>query len=156
MEIKEIKEIVDNGFKELEPKIDVRFKAQFDNSKADIVKEIEGKKYKTEEEINELIKSKTSDLEAAVLDLKKAGLTAKESKKTLEERLHEGLKDSKEALTKMKNGAKGTVDAMLFKANEDLDPDNFSGDSYELATTDRTRGLYQSPFMPLWFRSLMP
>lgn len=157
MELKDIQGIVDNGFKDLEAKVDAKFQSQFDNSKKSIVSEIEAKGYKSEEDINKLIESKTADLEAAVLDLKKAGLTPKkESGKSFEERLAEGLVGSKDALTRMKNGSKGGVEAMLFKANEDLDPANFSGDSYELATTDRSRGLYQSPFMPLWFRTLMP
>jgi len=156
MEVKEIKEIVDNGFKDLEGKVDAKFQTQFENSKTDIIKQIEAKGYKSEAEINKLIESKTADLEAAVIDLKKAGFKAEKSNKSFKERLAEGMKGSKEALSNMKNGSKGAVDAMLFKADEDLDPANFSGDSYEIATRDNSRGLYQAPFMPLWFRSLMP
>lgn len=156
MEVKEIKDIVDSGFKDLEGKVDAKFQTQFENSKTDIVRQIEEKGYKSESEINKLIESKTADLEAAVIDLKKAGMASSKNTKSFEERLAEGLVGSKAALTNMKNGTKGAVDAMLFKADADLDPGNFSGDSYEIATRDDSRGLRQTPFMPLWFRSLMP
>jgi len=158
MEIKEIQEIVDNGFKGLDGKIDARFEDKFKAEKSLLVTEIEAKGYKTSEEIDALIKTKMADIEAAVIDLKKAGIKEVKSKgiKSLKEYFADGFSDIKEQMKGMvgKTGTKFSV--MLTKANEDLDPGAFSGDSLEIATTDRARGMYQQPFMPQWFRNLLP
>src|SRR5690554_3903802 len=94
MEATEIKNIVDAGFKDLEGKVDTKFQTQFEASKADIVKEIEKKGYKSEEEINTLISAKTADLEAAVIDLKKKNIEFKgKDKKSFSQYLGEALKE---------------------------------------------------------------
>jgi len=158
MEIKDIKEIVDKGFEGLDGKIDARFEDKFKAEKSLIVTEIEEKGYKTAAEIDELIKSKMADIEAAVVDLKKAGFKEVKNKgiKSLKEYFADGFADAKE---KMKGivGKTGTnFNVMLTKAAEDLDDSNFSNGSLEIATTDRSRGLFQQPFMPQWFRNLLP
>jgi len=157
MEIKEIQEIVDNGFKGLDGKIDARFEDKFKAEKGLLVTEIEQKGYKTEAEIETLIKSKIADIEAAVVDLKKSGLTEfKLKSKGFKGLLFEGMNLVKEGLKDLKDGkGSGTVKTMLTKANEDLDDDNFSGDSLSIATRE-TRGLHENPFRPQWFRNILP
>lgn len=157
MDVKEIKESVDAGFKDLEGKVDVKFQAQFESSKTDIVAEIEAKGYKTQEEIEALLKEKMADIESAVIDLKKAGLTEiKVKAKGFKEIIGAALTEAKADLLVMhkKSGEKASI--VLTKANEDLDPANFSGDSLEIATTDRARGMYMQPYAPQWFRNLLP
>lgn len=157
MEVKEIKEIVDNGFKDLEGKVDAKFQTQFENSKTDIVKQIEEKGYKSEEEINKLIESKTADLEAAVIDLKKAGFKAENEKPmSFKDLMKKGMSENKDGLSSLQNGKSRSASAILFKADEDMNDSNWSNDSLAIATTDRSRGLYESPFAPVWFRNLMP
>src|SRR6476659_177351 len=158
MEIKDIKEIVDKGFEGLDGKIDARFEDKFKAEKSLIVTEIEEKGYKTAEEIDSLIKSKMANIEAAVVDLKKAGFKEVKNKETksLKEYFADGFADIKDQMKGMvgKTGTKFNV--MLTKAAEDLDDSNFTGNGLEIATTDRSRGLYQQPFMPQWFRNLLP
>lgn len=157
MEIKDIKEAVDLGFKDFEGKVDEKFKTQFESSKNDLVTEIESKGYKTQAEIETIIKEKMADIEAAVVDLKKAGLTEiKPKAKGLKAIIGAALVEAKADLNNMVQKSGGRAEVMLFKANEDLDPANFSNDSLEIATTDRSRGMYMQPFMPQWFRNLLP
>lgn len=157
MDVKDIKEAVDLGFKDFEGKVDEKFKAQFESSKNDLVTEIEAKGYKTQEEIEALLKEKMADIESAVIDLKKAGLTEiKVKAKGFKAIIGAALTEAKNDLLVMhkKSGEKASI--VLTKAAEDLDPANFSGDSLEIATTDRARGLYMQPYMPQWFRNLLP
>lgn len=156
MELKEIQEIVENGFKGLDGKIDARFEDKFKAEKSALVTEIEAKGYKTAEQIEELIKAKMADIEAAVVDLKKAGLTEiKPKSKGLKGLFAEGLTASKDALKSLQGGKGGEVKAMLTKANEDLDDDNFTAGGLDIATRE-SRGLYEQPFMPQWFRNILP
>ena len=157
MEIKEIKEIVDAGLKSVEENVDKKFQAQFDSSKESLVAEIEAKGYKTAEEIEALIKEKMADIEATVIDLKKAGLTEiKVKAKGFKAIIAAALTEAKADLLGMVQKSGGRAEIMLFKANEDLNDANFSGDSLDIATTDRARGLYTQPYMPQWFRNLLP
>lgn len=157
MEIKEIQEIVDNGFKGIEANVDKKFTAQFESSKSAIVSEIESKGYKTAEEIETLIKTKMADIESAVLDLKKAGLKEiKPNVKGFKGMIADALIEAKADLLGMTKKSGGRAEIMLYKANEDLNDANFSGDSLEIATTDRSRGVYMQPYMPQWFRNLLP
>jgi len=157
MEIKEIQEIVDNGFKGIEANVDKKFTAQFESSKSAIVTEIEAKGYKTSEEIETLIKEKMADIESAVIDLKKAGLTEiKVKAKGFKAIIGAALTEAKTDLMGMVQKSGGRAEIMLFKANEDLNDANFSGDSLDIATTDRSRGMYSQPYMPQWFRNLLP
>lgn len=160
MEIKDIEKIVEDGFKGLDGKIDARFEDKFKSEKATIVDEVKEMGFKTEEEINELIKSKMADIEAQVIDLKKAGFTEIKPKvKGLKALIFAGLTEAKDSMKSLlkESGSKGkSVSVMLTKADEDLNDANFTGDSLEIATTDRSRGLYSQPFMPQWFRNLLP
>lgn len=157
MEATEIKNIVDAGFKDLEGKVDTKFQTQFESSKADIVKEIEAKGFLSKDAVDALIKEKTADLESAVIDLKKAGIKTKETEvRSLKSMLKDGMDGVKNGLSDIKNNKSRSASAILFKADEDLEDANWSGDSLAIATTDRSRGLYESPFAPVWFRNLMP
>lgn len=156
LETKDIQEIVDNGLKGLDGKIDSRFEDKFKAEKSALVTEIEAKGYKTAEEIDTLIKEKMADIEAAVVDLKKAGFKEVKGKvKGLKGLLFDGLTASKAALKEKQSGKDGDVKVLLTKANEDLDDDNFASDSLAIATRE-TRGLYEQPFMPQWFRNILP
>lgn len=157
MDIKEIEGIVEKGFQGLEGKVDTKFQAQFESSKAAIVTEIEAKGYKTAEEIETLIKEKMADIESAVIDLKKAGLNEIKPKiKGFKGIIGAALTEAKADLMGMVQKSGGKAEIMLYKANEDLNDANFSGDSLEIATTDRSRGMYMQPYMPQWFRNLLP
>lgn len=157
MEIKDIKEIVDKGFEGLDGKIDARFEDKFKAEKSLIVTEIEAKGYKTSEEIDALIKTKMADIESAVIDLKKAGLTEiKVKAKGFKAIIGAALTEAKADLMGMVQKSGGRAEIMLFKANEDLNDANFSGESLDIATTDRARGMYMQPYMPQWFRNLLP
>jgi len=156
MDVKEIKDIVDEGCKGLEGKMDERFKSQFESQKAEIVKEIEGKGFKSGEDIDKIISEKIKDLESTVLDLKKSGLGKSEGKpKSLKQLFGASMEETKQGLIDLKNNKTKSANLILTKADEDLDPANFANDSYEIATSER-RGLYESPFAPFWFRNLMP
>ncbi len=157
MELKEIQDIVNTGLKSVEENVDKKFQGQFESSKEALVAEIEAKGYKTAEEIDVLIKEKLKDIEATVIDIKKAGLTEiKVKAKGFKAIIGAALTEAKNDLLVMhkKSGEKASI--VLTKAAEDLDPANFSGDSLEIATTDRARGLYMQPYMPQWFRNLLP
>lgn len=157
MDGKEIKEAVDLGFKDLEGKVDEKLKGQFEASKTAIVTEIEAKGYKTAEEIEALIKTKMADIEATVIDLKKAGLKEiKPKAKGFKAIIGAALTEAKADILAMVQKSGGRAEVMLYKADEDLNDANFSGDSLEIATTDRSRGLYTQPYMPQWFRNLLP
>jgi len=156
--LKDIQEIVDASFKGIEANVDKKFVAQLEDAKTAIVTLIEAKGYQTPEQVETLIKSKMADIEAAVVDLKKAGFKEVKNKETksLKEYFADGFADIKDQMKGMvgKTGTKFNV--MLTKAAEDLDDSNFTGNGLEIATTDRSRGLYQQPFMPQWFRNLLP
>lgn len=158
MELKDIQEIVDASFKGIEANVDKKFVAQLEDAKTAIVTLIEAKGYQTPEQVETLIKSKMADIEAAVVDLKKAGFKEVKPKMPgLKGLLSEGMKEAKAEMSSLKSiGAKDkSITVMLTKANEDLDPGAFTNDALEIATTER-RGLYEQPFMPQWFRNLLP
>lgn len=129
MEATEIKNIVDAGFKDLEGKVDTKFQQQFESSKADIVKEIEEKGFLSKDAVDAIIKEKTADLESAVIDLKKAGIKTKETEvRSLKSMLKDGMDGVKNGLSDIKNNKSRSASAILFKADEDLDDANWSGE----------------------------
>jgi len=157
MEKKEIEELVEAGMKGLGPQVDGKVK----DAKESIIKEITEKGYRTETEVKDAIEAAVKEakesLEKEILEIKKASKKSSEPmKKSLHTALGEGMAQVKDDLSALKNGGKASVNIMLTKANEDLEPTNFTNDAYEIATTDRTRGLYESPFSPVWFRNLLP
>lgn len=164
MDVKEIEGIVDKGFEGFEGKVDEKFQKQFESGKAEIVKEINEKGYQSAEQVKEAVDAAVAEtketLGKEILEVKKSAIATKESgeKKTLYKSLGEGMRQDevKSSLIALKNGNIKEAKAMLFKADEDLDPTNFTNDAYEIATTDRTRGLYESPYSPVWFRNLLP
>lgn len=160
MEIKEIKEIVDAGLKGLEAKIGEElkgdFKEQFESAKSAIALVIEGKGYQTAEQVETALKAQKEGLEQIILELKKNSLQARSNeKKSFTDIVGSSLEDNKEVLGKLANKQSNEAVFVLTKANEDLDPANWAGDSYDIAASER-RGLYEFPFMPVWLRNLFP
>ncbi len=156
MEIKEIKEIVDAGFKGFEEKIGEDFKGQFESAKAAITSVIDAKGYQSAEQVEEVLRLKMKGLEETILELKKNSLqTAKQGKKSFIDIVGGSLTENKETLAKLMNKQVSEGTFVLTKAAEDLDPANWSGDSYDIAASER-RGLHEFPFMPIWLRNLFP
>jgi len=155
LETKDIEEIVGKGLKGLETQIDEKNKTQFEEGKKAIVAAIEEKGYQTPEQVEELIKGKMADLEKVVLDLKKSGLGEKKERKSFMDIVGGSLEENKETLGKLMNKQVSEGTFVLTKAAEDLDPANWSGDSYDIAASER-RGLHEFPFMPIWLRNLFP
>lgn len=157
MDVKEIQDIVDQGCKGIESKMDTKMATHFDSKKSELVKEIEAKGYISQEQVDKIVAEKIKDIEAEVIDLKKAGLKEVEPKaKGFKSMLFESMQEKADGLKGLKNNSSKSVSMMLTKADEDLDPANFTNDAYDIATTDRTRGLYEQPFMPQWYRNLLP
>lgn len=156
MEIKEIKEIVDLGFKGFEEKIGEDFKGQFESAKAAITQVMESKGYQTAEQVESALKAQKEGLEKIILDLKKNSLqTAQKGKKSFMDIVGGSLEENKETLSKLMGKQVSEGIFVLTKAAEDLDPANWSGDSYDIAASER-RGLQEFPFMPVWLRNLFP
>lgn len=156
MEAKEIKGLVDEGFKGLEGQVDAKFKSQFEASKDSIVSEIEEKGFLGKDAVDALIKEKTGDLEAAVLELKKKSIAVKSGEnKSFSQFLGEALKDNYSTLKNLatKKARNGEIE---LKADEDMNDSNFGTGALAFETTDRTRGMYEYPFMPLWLRNVLP
>lgn len=159
MDVKEIKDIVDNSVKDLEGKNQKAMEAV----KAEIVKEISEKGYKTDTEVNEAIEKAVKEakegLEKEILAVKKAAIATKEKSNniTFKDAIGNGLKEIKSELSALKNNSGKSANAMLFKANEEnVDEGNFANDALDILTQDRSRGLYENPFGPVWFRDLLP
>lgn len=158
MELKDIEGLVDKAVGGL----DEKNKKAIGDVKDAIVKDIEAKGFQSKDEVTSAIevalKAAKDEFEKELLEVKKASLEAKvmNETKSLDDVIGEGLKEVKEGLSGLKNGKTKSVTAMLTKADEDLDPTNFANDSYAIATTDRSRGLWESPFAPVWFRNLLP
>lgn len=153
MDVKEIEALVDKSVGALEGK---NIKA-VEAAKASIVKEIEEKGYQSKEEVDKAVKAAKDEIEKNMVEIKKAALEVKASQdpKTFEDLIGAQLKEKKGELSNIKNGKLTKSSLMLTKADEDLDPANFSNDSYAIATSER-RGLFESPFSPVWFRNLLP
>ena len=158
MELKEITDIVDAGFKGIEGKVDGKITEQLEAAKIATLKAIEEKGYKTEAEVKSSIDAAVKGLEVEILAVKKAAknVEAKGKSKSFKSYIGDGLLEAKESLKGLKSKSVSDVKVMLTKANEDLDPANFTGDSYEVATTERRGGLYETPYSPIWFRNLLP
>ena len=127
--------------------------------KTSIMEEVALKSYQTEDEVKAAIKSITDKYDADIVALQKSleqGKSTEDKPINFKDALGSGLKDAKENLLKMKNGGLNNGSVMLTKANEDLDPANWTGDSYEFASTSDRRGLYEFPFAPIWLRDLLP
>jgi len=156
MEIKDIKEIVDAGLKDVGAKVGEDFKAQFESAKSAIAQVIEAKGYQSAEQVEEVLKSKMKGLEETILELKKNSLQAnQEGKKSFKNIVGGSLEENKEVLGKLANKQSNEAVFVLTKAAEDLDPANWAGDSYDIAASER-RGLHEFPFMPIWLRNLFP
>lgn len=149
MELKEIEDIVTKGLSGVDKK--------FEASKEAIIKEITEKGFQSKEEVELSVKEAIKDMEDEMVKLKKALLETKASQdpKTLHVLIGEGLKAKESSLKNLKNGGSKEESMMLVKADEDLNPANWSGSSYAIATTEN-RGLYQGPFSPFWLRNLLP
>lgn len=146
METEEIEKIVNKGLDGF-----------YEKHKTSIMEEVALKSYQTEDEVKAAIKAITDKYDADIVALQKSLEQGKTDDKPVnfKSAISEGLNASKDELLKMKNGGISNSSVMLTKANEDLDPANWTGDSYELATTER-RGLYEFPFAPIWLRDLLP
>lgn len=155
LETKDIQDIVDSGFKGIEGKLDEKQKAQLEDTKNAVVSLIEAKGYQTPEQVEELIKAKMADLEKVVLELKKSGIGEKKEKESFEDVIGTSLKENKASLAKLTSKQSSEERFILVKANEDLDPANWSNDSYDIAASER-RGLHENPFAPIWLRTLLP
>lgn len=156
MDVKDIKDAVDLGFKEFESKVDDKFKEQFESAKAAIVQVMESKGYQSVEQVDEALKLKMKGLEETILELKKNSLQSRqEGKKSFMGIVGDSLEANKETLGKLMNKQVSEGTFVLTKAAEDLDPANWSGDSYDIAASER-RGLHEFPFMPIWLRNLFP
>lgn len=156
METKDIKDLVDGGFKDLEGKVDAKFQTQFDAKKAEIVKEIEEKGFLGKEAIDTLIKEKTAELDTAVMELKKKGISAKsQGDKSFKDYLGEALTGNSEKLKNLST-KKEQSGAIEMKADEDMNDSNFGTGALALVTTDRSRSSYEYPFAPLWLRNVLP
>lgn len=156
MEIKDIKEIVDAGLKGFEAKLGEDFKTQFESAKAAISQVMESKGYQSKEDVELALKEQKEGLEKLILELKKDALEVKKAtKKSFIGLVGESLKENKETLSKLASKQASEGIFVLTKANEDLDPSNWSGDSYDIAASER-RGLHEFPFMPVWLRTLLP
>src|SRR6476659_11194618 len=148
MDVKDIKDAVDLGFKEFESKVDDKFKEQFESAKAAIVQVMESKGYQSVEQVEEALKLKMKGLEETILELKKNSLQAnQEGKKSFKNIVGGSLEENKEVLGKLANKQSNEAVFVLTKAAEDLDPANWAGDSYDIAASER-RGLHEFPFMP--------
>lgn len=158
MEIKEITEIVDAGFKGIEGKLDGKLSNQLELAKKAAIEAIDAKGYKTAEEVDLAVKEGMKGLETEVLAMKKATLDMKANEVTpsLKSLMGKSMNEIKSDLLSVQKGQKRSASAVLFKANEDMNDSNFANDSLAIATTDRSKGLYESPFAPVWFRNLMP
>jgi hypothetical protein len=158
MELKDIESLVDKAVGGL----DEKNKKAIGDVKDAIVKDIEAKGFQSKDEVASAIdvalKAAKDEFEKELIEVKKSALEAKvmTETKSLDEVIGEGLKEIKSDLANLKNRKTNSVTAMLTKADEDLDPANFENDSYAIATTDRSRGLWESPFAPVWFRNLLP
>lgn len=158
MELKDIESLVDKAVGGL----DEKNKKAIGDVKDTIVKEIESKGFQSKEEVDSAIevalKAAKDEFEKELVEVKKASLEAKvmTETKSLDEVIGEGLKEIKSDLASLKNDRIKSAKIMLTKADEDLDPANFANDSYAIATTDRSRGLWESPFAPVWFRNILP
>lgn len=156
MDVKDIKDAVDLGFKEFESKVDDKFKEQFESAKAAIVQVMESKGYQSVEQVEEALKLKMKGLEEIILELKKNSLqVSQKGKKSFMGIVGDSLEANKEILGKLMNKQVSEGTFVLTKAAEDLDPANWSGDSYDIAASER-RGLHEFPFMPIWLRNLFP
>lgn len=155
MEKKDIENLVTEGFKGLEGQIDEKMGNFFGKQKDALTKEIEEKGFQSKEEVENLIKSAKDELEEIILAVKKSAMKEKSEKKTFGELLGDSLSDNKETLSGLasKNKVAGSI---MLKADEDMNPGNFGTGAYDFATTDRTRGMYEFPFMPLWLRNVLP
>lgn len=156
MDVKEIKEIVDEGLKGLKGQLGDDFNTQFESAKAAITQVMESKGYQTAEQVETALKAQKEGLEQIILELKKNSLQAKSNeKKSFTDIVGSSLEENKEVLGKLMNKQVSEGTFVLTKANEDLDPSNWAGDSYDIAASER-RGLHEFPFMPVWLRYLFP
>src|SRR5690606_37796220 len=153
----EIKKALDAGFEGLKTEVDTKLNGQVEKHKTQMVEYIKGLGLTSKEEVDKAVKDATDAMEALILEVKKTALTkANEDKpKTFGQILVDGMTEKKDALLGVMNGNKSTS-IMLTKADEDLDPANWANGSLTIATQDRSRGLYETPFSPVWFRNLLP
>lgn len=157
METKEIEKLVSDGFKGLEGQVDSKLNNHFEKHKEQMSEYIKGLGLTSKEEVEKAVKDATDAMEAMLLEVKKSTLAKADAAKpkSLEQILFEGMTEKKDALLGVMNGNK-SASIMLTKANEDLDPANWANGSLTIATQDRSRGLYENPFAPVWFRNLLP
>lgn len=157
METKDIEKLVSDGFKGLEGQVDTKLTSHFEAHKAQMSEYIKGLGLTSKEEVEKAVKDATDAMEAMLLEVKKSTLAKADAAKpkSLEQILFEGMTEKKDALLGVKNGNK-SASIMLTKADEDLDPANWANGSLTIATQDRSRGLYETPFSPVWFRNLLP
>lgn len=154
----EIKKALDQGFEGLKGQVDEKLSGHLEKHKDQMAEYIKAQGLTSKEEVDKAVKEAKESMEALILEVKKTAL-AKDSEdkpKSFEQMLKEGMTEKKDSLLGMKNGRGQKTSIMLTKANEDLDPANFSNDALAIATTDRSRGLYEGPFAPVWFRNLLP
>ena len=155
MEKKDIENIVTEAFKGLNGQIDEKMVKFFEKQKDALTKEIEDKGFQSKEEVENLIKSAKDELEEVILAVKKSAMKANTDKKSFREIMGEAFKESNETLKNLAS-KKERDGVILLKANEDVNPGNFGTGAYDFGTTDRTRGMYEFPFAPLWLRNILP
>lgn len=157
METKElIEKSVNDGFKDLEGKVDEKLKGFVDKQKESIAGIIEEKGYTTKEEVETAVKAAKDELESVMLQIKKSAIkTGNGRAKSFKEFLGDAFQENKETLVNL--ASKKNVDGkILLKADEDMNDSNFGTGALDFATEDKRPGVYEQPFGPLWLRTILP
>src|SRR5699024_1657676 len=154
MEVKEIKDSVDEVLKGLNGKIDEKMQGFFENKKEALVKQIDEKGFASKDEMQKSIADAKDTLESAIVDLKKSTMGSNKKAKSFEEALGSAMKEST-LIADIKNGkSRGGNIQLKAEADEDLNFSDFGTGAYDAAVQGAPlRGDIQRAD---WLRNFLP
>src|SRR5699024_336363 len=142
-------------FEDLKKQVDEKSadKAEIEKKYNDLVKDFEDLKTKSD-------KSKELDAMQKHIDKLDIKLQRKSGNedvkpKSFQKLFSNELLGAKDSLVKLRNKDIRDHSILLTKADEDLDPGNWTGISLDSQTTE-VRGLRESAFRPMWLRNFLP
>src|SRR5699024_6481065 len=155
MDVKELQTSIEAKFADLKKQVEEKTadKAELENKYSDLVKEFEDLKAKSDN--SEKLDAMQKHIDKLDIKLQRKSGNEDVKPKSFQKLFSNELLGAKDSLIKLRNKDIRDHSILLTKADDELDPTNWSGISLDSQTTE-VRGLRESAFRPMWLRNFLP
>lgn len=155
MDVKELQTSIEAKFADLKKQVEEKTadKAELEKKYNDLIKEFEDLKAKSDN--SEKLDAMQKHIDKLDIKLQRKSGNEDVKPKSFQKLFSNELLGAKDSLVKLRNKDIRDHSILLTKADDELDPTNWSGISLDSQTTE-VRGLRESAFRPMWLRNFLP